>query len=58
MKEEITTEYVLDLLEKPIVEYVQGFMERAGMKIDKEGAENIVSNVGVRILQKKKVLSK
>lgn len=58
MEKEITTEYVLDLLEKPIVEYVQFFMERLGMKIDKKGAENIVSNVGVRILQKKKVLSK
>lgn len=46
------------MLEKPIVEYVQNFLKRAGMEITKEGAENIVSNIGVSILQRKKVLSK
>lgn len=44
---------VLDLFEAPLVSYVIGLMERAGMPINRDGAENILSNVGVRILKRK-----
>lgn len=57
-QEKIKMDEILDMLEKPIIEYVQNLMEKCGIKIDKVGAENIISNVGVRILQKNKILSK
>ena len=53
IKEEITTDSVLDMLEKPILSYVQDLMKRAGMEITKENAENIISNVGLRIFKRK-----
>lgn len=52
-KEHITIDSVLDILEKPILAYVQDLMKRAGKEITKENAENIISNVGVRILKRK-----
>lgn len=51
--EEDKAQEILNMLEKPIVEYVQNFIKRAGMKITQEEAENIVSNVGVSILKRK-----
>ena len=56
-KTKIEMDEILDMIEKPILEYVQQLMEKCGVKIDKNGAENIISNVGLHILQKKKILS-
>lgn len=52
-EEKPTLEDVLELFEKPIVAYVQELMVKVGMPVDKKGAENIVSNVGANILQRK-----
>ena len=53
MNEEITIDTVLDRLEKPILAYVQDLMTRLGMPIKKEEAENIISNIGMRIWKRK-----
>mgnify|MGYP001609875132 CR=1 FL=1 len=53
MKKEITTDDVLDLLEKPILAYIQSLMSKTGMEINKGEAENILSNVGMRVFKRK-----
>ena len=53
MKVDNETQEILDLLEEPIVAYVQDFIKRIGVKIDKNEAENIVSNVGLSITNRK-----
>ena len=44
---------VIEMFEKPIVNYVMDFMVRVGMPVDREGAENIVCNVGSNIRVRK-----
>lgn len=48
---------VIDLLEKPLVAYTQQLLKQAGMEITKEQTENLISNIGVNICKRKKVLS-
>ena len=52
MKKETTTDDVMEMLEKPLVEYVIGLLGRAGMKITEQEAKNLIGNVGTRLMLK------
>lgn len=44
---------MIELLQKPVVEYIQKLMKLAGVELDKNQAENILSNIGTHMLKKK-----
>lgn len=46
---DVNVDDVLDLIEKPLVNYVIEIMKKAGMPVNKDGAENVLANIGTRI---------
>lgn len=50
---DVNVDDVLDLIEKPLVNYIMQIMKAAGMPVNKDGAENVLANVGTRIQVRK-----
>lgn len=44
---------IIELMQKPVVEYIKNLMKKAGIDLTTNEAENILSNLGTHMRKKK-----